>query len=132
MSEGEIVRTSKEVREDNKMLRFQVGVLWRDLKDYRTRLDHTLHSSRESSRIKQGIIDELKAEISRREECANREAEMRRMGPEPDPPPMSMYEKCHSYRCAGEQAINLLRRVVSPFIDYGLINEIREFLEKLE
>ena len=65
MSEGEIVRTSKEVREDNKMLRFQVEVLWKNLKEERTRREQAVHSSRESVRMKQVIMDALKAENAR-------------------------------------------------------------------
>jgi len=62
------VRTSKEVREDNKMLRFQVEVLWKNLKEERARRDHLVRTKREGAQIKQDIIDELKAEVARLEE----------------------------------------------------------------
>ena len=65
---NEVTKTINELRDDNAMLRFQVEQLWKDCKDYRTRLSQAMHTKRESSRIKQGIIDELKAENARMKE----------------------------------------------------------------
>ena len=53
-------KTKHQLRDEADMLQFKVDRLWELVLDYRARLTQLQHSSRESSKLKQAIIDELK------------------------------------------------------------------------
>ena len=79
------MRTSKEVRTDNKMLRFQVEQLWKDLKAERTRGDQAVHSRRMSAKIRGNVIDELRAENEKLNALMEPTMKVTAARPEPEP-----------------------------------------------